>query len=96
MEYSIYVLYGPESFMNEGTARFAQKVAFPGSERLRFLKDVIFPMADFNPNEAEKYFETRDLISKLDFSFIEAARRYLDGKMTKEQTVAWLSLRINL
>jgi hypothetical protein len=67
------------------------ELVFPGAERLRFERDVIFPLAGLDPSEAPRAAEVRRLVKGLRGAGLELARRYLDGKMTAAQVTAWLT-----
>ncbi len=89
VEFSIYPLFSPQALISEGTANFGIKTAFPGNERIEFEKNVIFPLAGFDPNEVEKYYEIMEIAAKLTYAGNDAARAYLDGKMTREEAIAF-------
>lgn len=84
-EYSIYPLFSPQSLIAEGSANFGIDVAFPAKERVKFEKEVLFPLAGLNPAEANKYYAILGKISQLDFAGNEAARRYLNGEISREE-----------
>lgn len=89
-EFSVYPLFSPQSLIAEGSANFGIEVAFPGAERLAFERDVLFPLAGLDPARAAEYAEVRELLGRLSYADNEAARRYLDGEITREQAAAWL------
>jgi hypothetical protein len=89
-EFAVYPLFSPQSLIAEGSANFGIEVAFPGAERLAFERDVLFPLAGLDPARAAEYAEVRELLSRLSYADNEAARRYLDGEITREQAAAWL------
>jgi len=89
-EFTVYALFSPQSLIAEGTANYGVAVAFPGDEKIKFEKEVLFPLAGLNPNEADLYYKVLELQTALIYSGIEAARNYLDGKWTREQTAKWL------
>jgi hypothetical protein len=89
-ELSIYPLFSPQSFIAEGTAEFGARVAFPGSDRLAFARRVIFPAAGLDPSSASSYYDVIDLVRRLSYGSVEAARRYLDGQVDAAATKAWL------
>ncbi len=89
-EFTVYVLFSPQSLIAEGTANFGIKVAFPGDERIKFEKEVLFPLAGLNPADADLYYKVVELQGNFSYSGNEAARNYLDGVWTREQTVQWL------
>jgi hypothetical protein len=89
-EFSVYPLFSPQSLIAEGTANFGIEVAFPGPERVAYEKKVLFPLAGLDPAAADRYYHVQELIQKLSYAGNEAARRYLDGKIPREQAVDWL------
>ena len=91
MEYSVYPLFSPQAMISEGSANYGIEVAFPGNERIEFEKTVLFPLAGLDAKKAEQYYNIEGFTKKLSYAGNEAARGYLDGKMTKEEAVAWLN-----
>lgn len=89
-EYAIYPLFSPQSLIAEGSANYGIHVAFPAGERLAFEKNVLFPLAGLNPNEADRYYAILEKIGQLDFAGNEAARRYLNGEISREQAADML------
>jgi hypothetical protein len=91
MEFTIYPLFSPRSFLAEGTANFGIDVTFPADRRLELEETVLFPLAGLDPRRAREYYEVQDLAKQLGFAGNEAARGYLDGTMDAEQAVDWLT-----
>lgn len=90
VEFSIYPLFSPQALISEGTANFGIKVCFPKNERIKFEKEKLFPLAQLDSSKAEKYYQILDMVSKLGAAADEAARQYMDGKATRDETVATL------
>ncbi|HEX2962133.1 MAG TPA: hypothetical protein VHO43_10110 [Ignavibacteriales bacterium] len=90
VEFTVYPLYSPQSLIAEGSANFGVDMIFPGNERLQFEKNVLYPLAGLDTSKAEQYYKLRALINNLQYAMTEAARNYLDGKFTKEETINWL------
>jgi hypothetical protein len=90
MEFTVYPLYSPQSLIAEGSANFGIQVVFPGESRIRFEKDVLFPLAGLDPSGADRYYKIIELSSKLDYAGNEAARNYINGKMNRDETIKWL------
>jgi hypothetical protein len=90
VEFKVYALFSPQSLIAEGTANYGIAMAFPGDERIKFEKEVLFPLAGLNPEEADIYYKVLDLQKSFSYAGNEAARNYLDGKWNREQTVSWL------
>ena len=91
VEFTIYPLFGPRSFIAEGTANFGIDVTFPADRRLELEQRVLFPMAGLDPQRAREYYEIQDLVRQLGFAGNEAARGYLNGEMNAEEAVEWLT-----
>ena len=89
-EFTVYDLFSPQSLIAEGTANYGIEMAFPGAERIKFEKEVLFPLAGLNPDDAELYYKVLELQKNFSYSGNEAARNFIDGIWTREQTVAWL------
>ncbi len=89
-EFSVYLLYSPQSLIAEGTANYGINIAYPENERIEFESSVLFPLAGFDSKDAERYYKILGLTEALDFSENEAARNYLDGKFDKPETIDWL------
>jgi len=90
MEFKVYALFSPQSLIAEGTANYGIAMAFPGDERIKFEREVLFPIAGLNSNEADLYYRVIELQKSFSYAGNEAARNYLDAKWTREQTVEWL------
>jgi hypothetical protein len=90
VEYSVYALFSPQSLIAEGTANFGIDVAFPGTDRLAFERDRLYPLAGLDPALAAKYTKVREVMDRLEYANNEAARRYLDGAIDRNTAVRWL------
>ncbi|HEV7506219.1 MAG TPA: hypothetical protein VGS07_15035 [Thermoanaerobaculia bacterium] len=89
-EFSVYPLFSPQSLIAEGTANFGIDVAFPGAERTAFERETLYPLAGLDPSTAQGYAEVRDLLQQLGYAGNEAARGFLDGKISRQDAEAWL------
>ncbi len=90
VEYTLYPLFSPQSLIAEGTANYGIELAFPGAERIAFERDVLFPLAGLDAAEADTYYALQRLLGRLNYAGNEAARDYLNGDATREETEAWL------
>jgi hypothetical protein len=90
VECSIYPLFAPQSLMAEGTANYGIDVVFPDSEKVLFERDVLFPLAGIDTAQARPYRAALAAMEKLRAVGVEGARRYLDGRMSRDSTVKWL------
>ena len=90
MEFTVYPLFSPQSLIAEGTANYGIDMVFPGEEKIKFAKEVLFPLAGLDTSKADEYFTVLNLTDKLSYAGNEAAKNYLDGKWTEEKTKKWL------
>lgn len=90
IEFSLYPLFSPQSLIAEGTANYGRQLAFSGDERMRFEKSVLFPLAGLDATEADRYYALVELGKKLAYVSNEAARDYLNGDKSREETIQWL------
>jgi hypothetical protein len=89
-EFTVYALFSPQSLIAEGTANFGIEMAFPGQERVAFERDVVFPLAGIDPGHAGYYYRVHALVQRLAYAGNEAARRYLEGSITRTEAAGWL------
>ena len=90
VEFTVYPLFSPQSFIAEGTANYGIDLLFPGDERLEFEKRVLYPLAGLDPAAAAKYDRVRRLLSGLRHAETEAARGFLDNRLSRRQALEWL------
>lgn len=90
IEFTVYPLFSPQSLIAEGSANYGIDVAFPGNQRIEFERDVLFPIAGLKKETAEKYYDVLGLTKELSYAGNEAARGYLNGTLSKEETIRWL------
>ncbi|AZS22725.1 MULTISPECIES: hypothetical protein [unclassified Caulobacter] len=87
VEFSVYPLFSPQSFIAEGSANFGIELAFPGKAKTAFERDRLYPLAGLDPKTAEAFDELQQAKAALASSGNTVAALYLSGKMTKEQAV---------
>ncbi|MFH1052353.1 MAG: hypothetical protein V1779_15640 [bacterium] len=87
IEFTVYPLFSPLAVLSEGLANYGIEVAFPDSERIKFEKEVLFPLAGISNEKADEYYKILDLVGKLDYSSVNVARDYLDNKISKEEAI---------
>jgi len=90
IEYAIYPLYSPMSFLAEGSANYGIEVAFPHVERMAFEKEVLFPLAGIDPEKAERYYQIQAVLQRLSYAGNMVAKRYLDGEIDRETAINML------
>lgn len=86
VEYGVEPDVGPDALTREGLASIALELVFPEDERLAFSRDVLFPLAGLEPDEAERFQTVERLTKRLEAVTVDAARQYLDGKRDRVQT----------
>ena len=90
VEFYVYQLFSPMSLIAEGTANYGIEVAFPGEERIEYEKNVLFPLAGLDSNQAEEYYKILSEVNKLSFARNEGARRYYAGEFDRTKYKEWL------
>lgn len=90
IEFTVYPLFSPQSLIAEGTANYGIELAFPLPSRVGFEQDVLFPLAGLDPARVAGYYEVLDLVDRLSYAGNEAARKYLNGEITREGAAAFL------
>ena len=91
IEFAVLPLFSPQAMIFEGSGDLASLVAFPGDSRNTFLRDVIMPIAGISSADLDTAQVIRELRHDMRYAGIEAARNYLDGQWSKEETTKWLT-----
>ena len=86
-EYEVNPLYSPTSVLSEGSANYGIDLAFPGPERLKFERDVLYPLAGLDPKTAEAYWKMQQMTDALSGARLTIAKMYLDGEITRAKAV---------
>lgn len=89
-EYQVYALFSPQSLIAEGSADYGRKLAFDDEATLELVRDTLFPIAGFDPAEAERYLQVLAATSGLDETNLVIARQYLDGDIDRDEAKAML------
>jgi hypothetical protein len=89
-EFSVYPLFSPQSLVAEGSANYGIEMAFPGKQKVTFEREVLFPLAGLDTAMAMIYDSIQQIRSKLNYAGNEAARAYLDGKITRAEAAQML------
>jgi hypothetical protein len=63
---------------------------FPRDSLWQWERDRLYPLAGIDPSLAGRQGRVRKLTEALAYARIDAARAYLDGQRTADETVAWL------
>ncbi len=87
VEFSIYPLYSPQSFIAEGSANYGIELAFPGDEQLAFETRVLYPLAALPTARAAEYLALARATQDLDGARFTIAADYLDGRLSRAQAI---------
>jgi hypothetical protein len=84
VEYMVYPLYSPQSFIAEGSANYGIELAFPGEDRLAFERRVLYPLAGISAEGAETYLRLQEAMRDLAGARFTIARDLLEGRLDRE------------
>lgn len=87
VEFTLYPLYSPQSFIAEGSANYGKALAFPGGERLRFETAVLYPLAGLPARDAAAYAALQEAIEDLAGARFTIVRDYLEGRIDRARAV---------
>jgi hypothetical protein len=65
-------------------------LVFPNDTEWQWGRDTTYPIAGIDPALAEQSHRVTKLSEELGYASIDAARAYLDGTRSAEETIAWL------
>ena len=91
MEFTVYPLFSPQSLIAEGTAEFGIELAFSATEKYDFERNVLYPIAGLNQDLIDQGNALKRALSGLGYASNDAAKRYLDGHVSREDTILWLA-----
>ena len=84
------LIFSPDGFHAEALAAAAAAMAFSIDERTRLFREVLFPVAGLNPDDADTYAEICDLIDRLTGNTTLTLRRYLSGEWSAAEAATAL------
>lgn len=87
VEFSLYPLYSPQSFIAEGSANYGIELAFPEGEQLAFETASLYPLAGLPTAGAARYLALQESIRDLAGARFTIAADYLDGRITRAEAV---------
>lgn len=90
VEDTIVLLRSPASVLREGAANYGVDLAFPLSERIAFEREVLFPLAGFDPHEAARYVEVHHLAGELSLATVTILSDYRDGRVAADTAATQL------
>jgi len=91
VELLVRPLFSPQSLLHEAASSVAGELAFPGSARLAFERDELFPLAGLDPADADRYVRIGRLVDRRHGVQADIARRYLDGQLDFSRASAALA-----
>jgi len=80
-------LFSPGALIGEGSANYGVDLAFPGSEKPDYERQVLFPMAGVDPDKVATLDLLNKLTRKLAFAQMATAQLYLDGEISREEAI---------
>lgn len=83
VEFTVYPLFSPQSFIAEGSANAGIDLAFPGAERARFEAERLYPIAGLDPAGAVAYDKLLTLLHDLAGARMTIAAMYLNGEVDR-------------
>ena len=89
IEYCIYPLFSPQALIAEGAADLGVGLVFPGAAYARVERELM-QQAGLPLAELDRYRRVQAQVHTLRGAPIEAARRYLDGALSRDQALQWL------
>ncbi len=90
VEFSIYTLFSPVSFLAEGTAEYGIDLVFPDDEKIEFIKKNVIGAKNITKTELKKYFNALEIVEKLNEVTVNVAKEYLDNDIIIEEAVSLL------
>ncbi len=87
LEISLYPLFSPQSLIAEGSANYGIEMAFPGDEKINYVKQVLLPLAGLDTTNVSAYFKTIEIKLKLNYLRNEVARGLINKKLTEDEAV---------
>ncbi|RVU01449.1 hypothetical protein EOD41_05660 [Mucilaginibacter limnophilus] len=82
VEMSLYPLFSPQSLIAEGSANYGIELAFPGKEKVHFVKTKLLPLAGLDTADADLYFRALEIKGKLNYARNEVARGMLADSLS--------------
>lgn len=90
VEFTVFLLYGPSSVLDEGCADLAEDMIMSPEQQIDYLKKSL-NMMGMDTLEAERYYHINKLRTDISRSSIETYRLYLDGKLDRDSALTRLA-----
>lgn len=87
VEFTVYPLFSPQSFIAEGSANAGIDLAFPGAQRSAFEAKTLYPIAGLDPATARDYDRLLALLHQLAGARMTIAADYLDGRIDRNRAL---------
>jgi hypothetical protein len=87
VEFTLYPLYSPQSFIAEGSANYGIELAFPRDEQLEFETRILYPLAGLPAASAPQYLALQRATQNLAGARFTIAADYLDGRISRARAV---------
>ena len=87
VEFTLYPLYSPQSFIAEGSANYGIELAFPADEQLAFETRTLYPLAGLPTAGASQYLTLQRAMRDLGGARFTIAADYLDGRISRARAV---------
>jgi hypothetical protein len=87
VEFTLYPLYSPQSFIAEGSANYGIELAFPRDEQLEFETRILYPLAGLPAASAPRYLALQRASQDLAGARFTIAADYLDGRIGRARAV---------
>lgn len=91
VEFTVYPLYSPQSFLAEGSANAGIKLAFPGDEQAGFEKATLYPLAGLTPPSITENAALDAALEELSRASLTVQQQYLDGEIDRETAINLLA-----
>ena len=90
IEFSVYPLFSPLSFIAEGSSNAGIELVFPGEQRTRFEAEVLYPLAGLDPASAPALSRLLAATSELATAQFTVAADYLAGRISRDEAATLL------
>jgi hypothetical protein len=87
VEFTVYPLYSPQSFIAEGSANYGIDLAFPGDDQLAFETRTLYPLAGLPAARAPQFLALHRAMQDLAGARFTIAADYLDGRIGRARAV---------
>ena len=87
VEFSVYPLFSPLSFIAEGSSNFGIDLAFPGEERTRFEAGTLYPLAGLDPTTAPRLAALLKALRELQSAEYTIAADYMAARIDRATAV---------